>query len=110
MSVKGFVRLTICLLGLSLMGFLVADILKEWHLLKPSLSPAWVIVPILLLFLAKEITHSSYVLDNPKLSPTVIAAITKIIETILVIIYILVFISVPFIWYGTIQTSIKSAG
>jgi hypothetical protein len=107
---KELVRIVICLFGLSLMGFLVADMLKEWQLIKTSLSPAWVIVPILLLFLAKELTHSPYVQDNPNLSPIAIAVVAKAIEGILIVIYILVLISVPFIWYGAIQTSIKSAG
>jgi hypothetical protein len=55
---KPLLRFISCLIGLSGFGVIVAEVLKKWQLISKNLSPAWVIVPILILFVAKEVTNS----------------------------------------------------
>ncbi len=59
--IKPLLRFISCLIGLSGFGVIVAEVLKKWQLISKNLSPVWVIVPILILFVAKEVTNSSHI-------------------------------------------------
>ena len=106
---KEFVRLMICIVGLSLMCTLFTDILKGWHIFSSSLNLAWVIIPVLVVYIIKELTYSPYIKDNPNWSPKVFCTLDKIFEILLLILSILLIISVPFVWYGAIDATIGNA-
>ena len=106
---KEFMRLVICLVGLSMMSTLFWDILKEWHFVSISLNPAWVIIPVLVVYIINELTYSPFIKDNPNLSPKVFYTLDKIFENLLLILSILLIISVPFVWFGAIEATIRSA-
>ena len=99
-------RLLICLTGLTLMSFLVSDILKSWKMMGNTQSPLWVIIPIVSLFLAKEFVGSTYVRQSLGFSERVLGKVESSIGIVLIILSILVLISLPFIWFGAIQTTI----
>lgn len=107
---KEILRTVICLAGLSLLGVLVADILKKWQLISNSLSTVLVIIPILALFIVIEIIHSPYIIDSQELSPNTIRVLSKTLQITLLIISILVVVSAVFIWFGAIETTIRSSG
>ncbi len=65
--IKETLALVICLIGLSPMSIPVAGILKEWQLISNSLHPVWVTIPLLVLFIVKEIIHSLYIKDDQEL-------------------------------------------
>jgi hypothetical protein len=98
------------LIGLSGFGIIVAEVLKKWQLISENLSLLWVIVPILILFVVKEVTNSAYIRNNLKLSPKILNASAKMINIILIILSILVIISIPFLWFGVIEETARSAG
>jgi len=96
-------RLFTCLIGLSGFGIIVAEILKKWQLFSKDLGLIWIIAPILILFGCREVTNSSYIKENQKLSENFINIFTIIVNIIFIIIAIIVCISIPFIWFGTIE-------
>ena len=100
---RKFIRYIIALLGLSGFGIIVAEILKKYHLVSKTTNPFWIIVPILILFMCNEIFKSPYLKNNPKFSPDTLDRVVKTINTILIIICVLALLSIPFIWYGTIE-------
>jgi hypothetical protein len=106
---KEFMRLAICLVGLSMMSTLFWDILKEWQFVSISLSPAWGIIPVLIVYIINELTYSSFIKDNPNLSPKIFYTLDRIFENLLLILGILLIISVPFVWFGAIETTIRNA-
>jgi hypothetical protein len=106
---KEFMRLAICLVGLSMMSTLFLDILKEWQFVNLSLNPAWVIIPVSFVYIINELTYSPFIKDNPNLSPKVFYTLDRIFENLLLILGILLIISVPFVWFGAIETTIRNA-
>jgi len=63
----------------------------------------WIVSPIFILFFCKEIFNSSYIGKKQIFSKHQTEIALKLINAILVIISILILISIPFIWYGTIE-------
>ena len=108
--IKPLLRFISCLIGLSGFGVIVAEVLKKWQLISKNLSPVWVIVPILILFVAKEVTNSSHIRNNSKLSPNILNTLAVIINIILTILLILTLISIPFLWFGAIEETARNAG
>ena len=108
--IQRFISYLLGLLGLSFFGFMVAEILKKWQLIDKSLSPVWVIVPILILFVVKKVTDSPYIRNNSKLSPNILNSSAVIINIILIILGILAIISIPFLWFGVIEETAGKAG
>ncbi len=96
-------KLSSYLLGFSSLGVIVTEVLKKWQLVSKDLSPVWVIGPLLILFMAKKATGSSYFRASSKLSPNILKASEKIIEIILIVLAILAIISIPFLWFGVIE-------
>jgi len=104
---KPLLRFIICLIGLSGFGVIVAEALKKWQLISKNLSSVWVIMPILILFVVKEVTNSPYIRNNSKLSPNIVNTSAVIINIILMIILILALISIPFLWFGGLKEIAK---
>ena len=100
---RKFTRYIIALLGLTGFGVIATELFKKWHFVSKTTSPIWIIVPILILFICNEFIKSSYVKNNPKFSHGSTSRVVTIINTILIILCILALISIPFIWYGTIE-------
>jgi len=76
---------------------------KKWNFIDKGYSFILIIVSILTLFVCKAFFNSSYISNNPGFPPTVTKRIVIIINALFVIITIIVLISIPFIWYGTIE-------
>ncbi len=102
-SSKEIFRTIFILLGLSGFGVIVYEILIKWNFLGRKYGFFWVIVPILVLFMGKSFINSSYISNHPKFSPIMTKRIILVLNIILTIMTILVLISIPFIWYGTIE-------
>ena len=102
-ALKSILWFIFCLLGLSGFGVIVAEVLKKWHFISEGFSIAWVIAPILTLFIVQQAIQSSYVRRNFNLSPLIVSRSRTIINIILVILGILALISLPFLWYGVIE-------
>lgn len=107
---KSILRFIFCLIGLLGFSIIIAEILKKWQLISKNISPVWVIMPILILFVVKEITNSPYIRNNSKLSPNIVNTSALIINIILIIISILALISIPFLWYGAIEEMAAQGG
>ena len=107
---KPLLRFISCLIGLSGFGVIVAEVLKKWQLISKNHSPVWVIVPILILFIAKEVTNSPNIRNNSKLSPNIFNSTAVIINIIITIFSILALISIPFLWFGAIEETARNAG
>jgi hypothetical protein len=107
---KPLLRFISCLIGLSGFGVIVAEVLKKWQLISKNLSPVWVIVPILILFVAKEVTNSPHIRNKSKLSPNILNPTAVIINIILTIFSILALISIPFLWFGAIEETARNSG
>ncbi|GEM_PF-649033 len=100
---KEWIKYISCTIGLACFGVIVAEILKKWQLVSPDLNPLWVVAAILLLFATKEFVFSSYIKDNWNVSPEIFTLSRKAVNVIWVILAILTLLSVPFIWFGTIE-------
>ena len=95
--------MVIGLAGLSGFGIIVAEILKKWRFIDAGRSNAWVVVPILLLFLGNESLRSTYIGILEKRSPRTHRTWSITIKILLLIGSILVLIGIPFLWYGLIK-------
>jgi hypothetical protein len=62
------------------------------------------------IFVSKAFFSSAYIKNHPKFSPIIIKRIVAIINTIFIIITILVLVSIPFLWYGTIEELASTGG
>jgi hypothetical protein len=102
-------RLISCLIGLAVLGAIVAEVLKKWHLIAKSLSPAWVIVAIWLIFMVKEAASAFFLRDKANPSPRLLKTVTIIINIMLLVIFIGTVISIPFIWFGAIEETAHKA-
>ena len=102
-SIKSIFWFIFCLLGVSGFGVIVAEVLKKWHFINEDLSIAWVIAPILTLFIVQQAVQSSYVRHYFNLSPHIVSRSRTIINIILVILGIFALISLPFLWYGVVE-------
>ena len=100
---KEIIRYTLIIFGLTGFGIIVAEILKKWSFINRTLGIAWIIIPLLALFGCREYLNSSLIGHQSKISPFYKNRILKITDVLLVILSILMFISIPFIWYGTIE-------
>lgn len=101
-ATKSLLVYFLCLLGLCGFGIIVFEILKKWQLIHASMSPAWIIAPILILFGVKQAITSHYWINSLNLSPIVVKRIRFLINGILIILGLLAITSLPFLWYGVI--------
>ena len=101
--IKEIFRYTLVVFGLAGLGIIVSEMLRKWQILDKSANPIWIVSPIFFLFLCKEIFNSSYIGNKQIFSKRQTEIALKLINAILVIIAILMIISIPFIWYGTIE-------
>ena len=98
-----------CLLGFTVFGVIVTEVLKKWQLVSKDLSPVWAIGPLLLLFMTKKATNSPYFRTHSKLSPVVLNTSERPVEIILIVLAILAIISLPFLWFGVIEEAAREA-
>ena len=103
------IRLVIALLGISAVGFVVIDMLKKWQLLNQTISPTWIIVPLYGLFLSKELINSAWMKNNRYVSEETLTYMGRAVEILLILIFFIIIISLPFIWIGAIETVSGSA-
>ena len=103
-------RIIACIIGLSGFGIIVAEILKKWQLIHPSLGSVWIVASILLLFACSEVTKSSYLKNSYKVSAKLTDTFTIIINIILIILSIFTVISIPLLWFGTIEELSRGGG
>lgn len=102
-TTKSLLLYCFCLLGLAGFGIIIFEILKKWQLISTGLSPIWIIVPIWMLFSAKQVTKSHYWTNEFNLSPIVVKRITIFVNLILITLGLLALISLPFLWFGVIE-------
>ncbi|THB80602.1 MAG: hypothetical protein D3926_06335 [Desulfobacteraceae bacterium] len=100
---KTLLRILACLGGLSGFGVIAAEILKKWEIIDPDLSLLWVVSPILLLYLCMEALNAPLIRDNKKLPEGLVKPLARGVHIILILVSILAVISIPFIWFGTIE-------
>ena len=92
------------------MGVIVAEVLKKWGVLGAGADSMWVVAILWILFLCKEIVDSDYLENHLQRYSSITRNFGFILNIILVVISISVIISIPFIWYGTIEGLAKAAG
>ena len=101
--IKEIFRYSFVLFGLAGLGIIAAEILRKWQIVNINANPIWIVSPIFILFFCKEIFNSSYIRNKQIFSKRQTEIALKLINTILVILAIIILISIPFIWYGTIE-------
>ena len=101
--IKQILRYALVLFGLAGIGIIGFEVLRKWQILDEIDSPIWILVPIFFLFLCKEVFKSSYLGNKQIVSERQTEIALKLINAILVIISILILLSIPFVWYGTIE-------
>jgi hypothetical protein len=97
------------ILGLAGLGVIIAEVLKKWQFISASLNPVWVVMPILTLYITKIVTHSSCLRNRRNLPPNVLKGAVAIINIILILLFILAVLSIPFVWFGAIEETARSA-
>lgn len=96
-------RLSFCILGLAGFGIIVTEILKKWQVAGKYLIPVCFIAPILVLFISREIVKSTYLTDHQIISPRMQKTAATVLNIIFIILSIVICVSIPFIWFGTIE-------
>ena len=102
-QVNTVVRAVFCLFGISGFGIIVAEILKKWQIISRELELAWIIGPMLLLFLCREASHCAFIKANDKVPAHLMIILERTVNVIFIIISIIVCIGIPFLWFGTIE-------
>ena len=97
------------LLGLSGLGVIIAEVLKKWQFINATLNPIWVVLPILILYLTKRAVRAPYFRNRAHLPLGVPKSAVTLINTILIILFILTVRSIPFIWFGAIEETARQA-
>ncbi len=100
---KVILRFIFALLGLTGLGIIVTEILGKWELLGENINPFWIVIPIVILFLGNEFVNSEAFRTNQKLTRQQTQRIVKFTNAILIILSIMILISIPFIWFGTVE-------
>ena len=98
------------IITLSGLGVILAEILKKWHLFPQDFSNFWVIIPAWALFTATWLLRSPAIKRWSHKHPAAGRLFRQSVNTSLVIIAVLIFFSIPFIWYGTIEQLAAGAG
>ena len=101
--IKEIFRYSLVLFGLAGLGIIAAEMLRKWQIVDKSANDIWIVSPIFILFFCKEIFKSSYIANKQIFSKRQTEIALKLINAILVTISIIILISIPFIWYGTIK-------
>ena len=108
--IKEIFRYSIVLFGLAGLGIIAGEMLRKWQIVDKSTNLIWIISPIFILFFCKEIFNSSYIEDKQIFSKRQTEIALKVINAVLIVISILILISIPFIWYGTIKELAGQSG
>ena len=108
--IRHLLRYILVLFGLAGLGIIVFEVLRKWEFVGRATNPLWIVAPIFILFFCKEIFSASYLGNKHIISNHQSEISLKLINAILVIIAILILISIPFIWYGTIEELAGKAG
>lgn len=107
---QSLIRFITCLVGLSGIGIIVGETLKKWQILGEDLSLAWVVVPILMLFISREVAINFFIKDNKRISPELANRLTLIVNVVFFIGSIAVFVSIPCLWFGVIEELASKGG
>ena len=97
-------------IGLSGFGVIVAGVLKKWHLIGNTVDAIWIIIPVLVLFVCREVANSYHMRKILKLSSNVENNLGIIVNILVLIISVLAVISIPFLWFGVIEELAKKGG
>jgi hypothetical protein len=108
--IQHILRYVLVLFGLAGVGIIVFEVLRKWQFMGKATNPLWIVAPIFILFFCKEIFSASYLVNKQIISKHHSEISFKLINALLVIIAILILISIPFIWYGTIEELAGRAG
>ena len=100
---KGAIRLLWAILGLTGLGIIVAEVLGKWQFLGDNTNPFWIVLPIICLFFGYEFVNSKTFHNNQKLTKQQTRRIIKCANAILIILSIMILMSIPFIWFGTVE-------
>ena len=100
---QSLIRFITCLAGLSGIGVIVGETLKKWQIIGKDLSLAWVVMPILMLFVLREVAVNFFIKDNERISPELATRLTFIVNVVFFIGSIAVFVSIPCLWFGVIE-------
>ncbi len=100
---KSLIRFVVGFLGLLGLGFIVFEVLRKWELIPTNLGALWIVIPILLLFICREISGSARILHALGIAPDTARHFRRIIHVALVMLAILTLVSIPFLWFGTIE-------
>jgi hypothetical protein len=102
-TIVPILRYILIIFGLAGIGIIVYEILQKWHIVDQSLNSVWILSPILILFFCKEFFKSAWIQKKQLFTERQTAIALKIINFFLVVITIIALISIPFIWFGTIE-------
>jgi hypothetical protein len=92
------------IVGIGALGFVVAEILHRWQILSNAIRPLWIALGLLGLFGLHELFHSHFFQTHPRLAPQTPKKALSLMNTLLVILALLAIVSIPFLWYATIES------
>lgn len=107
---NAIIRFATALLGLAGLGIIVHEVLKKWQLIDPHRGIIWTVVSLWMLFICREVTRSVYFRERLRLSSRLAAALTAMVNALLIILTILAVVSIPFLWFGIIEDLARGGG
>lgn len=96
-------RHIVMLAGLSGLGIILAEILKKWELLPEKMPIAWGVGWVWLCYAGAEFTKSAMMKKLSDRHPGMSDVICRVVNGVFVVIAVLTLLSIPFIWFGTIE-------
>jgi len=100
---KAVLRLTLCVFGLAGFGIILGEVLKKWRIAGPDFSVVWVVLPMLALFVLREITRSGYIREKQIIAPQYLQTLTTGLNVVFILLSILACLGIPYLWFGTIE-------
>jgi hypothetical protein len=107
---KKLIRLTAAVLGLCGLGIIVFEVLPKWQIISSEVGLSWILAPILTLFAGKEATNATRLVEGLHISPKTAAILRAVITLCLIVLSVCPLVSIPLLWYGTIEELARSAG
>lgn len=106
---SNIVRFVLALLGISGAAFIVTDMLRNWKIVNSAFSPAWLIIPLNVLFISREVVNSAWIRQSGKISAKTLRYMSRALEILVIFLFIILLVSIPFVWNGAIDTVSGSA-
>lgn len=96
-------RLTMCILGIVTAAIVVDESLKKWNILPVDISRLWIVSGLVSTFLMIDFMKSDFYQTLSLRYPKTTRAMSVTVKWSLVVMAILIFIALPFLWFGVIQ-------